>query len=82
MTKKKKNLQHYRRRKNNEDIPVQPFYYPTIDGNYSNRPYLYCTYHEGYLTKSLSLVHHCEEKHCSRIDALCLDFDEVIHDIQ
>lgn len=39
-------------------------FFETIDGNFTNYPYAYCTYHDGWLTPNLTMTHNCVDKDC------------------
>ena len=64
--------QQRRRRTNNRSVPRQPFEYKLIDGNFSNQPYKFCVYHDGYLTRNQYLLHKCNKRKCSQLR--CLDW--------
>lgn len=57
-----------RRRQNNKDVPKSELWFEMIDGNFTHQPYGYCYSKHGYLTKNLSKLHKCEEKHCARFN--------------
>lgn len=62
--------QRKRHKYNNKGVPALDEEYLLIDGNYSNRPYMYCCYYQGYLTKNLTIRHDCESKECHRLKSL------------
>lgn len=42
-------------------------FYCCIDGNMTNHPCAYCTFHHGVLTQGLMDVHKCKERNCCRL---------------
>ena len=60
----KRTKQRKRRNYNNSQTPEQPYEYQMIDGNWTPRPYGYCHYYHGYLTKNMAIRHNCEKKNC------------------
>ena len=52
--------------KNTKSIPIHQYEYEMIDGNWTIRPYAYCHYYHGYLTKNMALCHNCEKRNCNR----------------
>ena len=64
MTLGNKKAQRRNHRRNNKGVPKQPEEYRLIDGNWSNQPFVYCTYHKGYMTRNQTIRHHCLNKKC------------------
>lgn len=60
--------QQKRRRVNNKGVPFEKLLYDMIDGNKTHYPYAYCKYHKGWMTKSLVVIHKCEERKCVQFE--------------
>ena len=56
-----------KKRLTSESDPKTKNEYWCIDGNYTVRPYAYCTYYHGVLTRGLVDLHHCVDKDCARL---------------
>lgn len=55
------------RRRIKHGIPKTQKLYFTIDGNFTNHPLAYCTYHHGVVTQGLMDTHKCVERLCPRL---------------
>lgn len=73
-----RHAQQRRRRKNNRPVQSQLEEYLLIDGNYSNKPYKYCKYYKGFLTRNLMIRHNCVENGCSNL----INFEEALNIIE
>ena len=56
-----------RKERMKHSVPKTKEMYYCIDGNMTNHPVAYCTYHHGVLTEGLMCVHRCKERKCVRL---------------